>query len=124
MSELIPSERAPSDAGSSVPIGSEPIPSTAREWPLHYTEVEGMAGNFVDTISLEKVRDLASRHKGDEECLIDDRVSYTRCYASYFAFFPASHVEWEIRVPLKPCLLDGWNMLRSEVATMRYVWLS
>ncbi|KJZ75585.1 hypothetical protein HIM_05048 [Hirsutella minnesotensis 3608] len=88
--------------------------------PLTAEQLDSRADEFVKSIDVEAVRDLASSYNDGAPCRIDvtetARGSFNVCFFARFA-----HQVLVVRVPIQPVVHDAWGKLRSEVCTMLYI---
>ncbi|RSL57397.1 hypothetical protein CEP54_008305 [Fusarium duplospermum] len=102
------------------PVGSQDRGPTVDTFPLTEEQINDQIEEFIGSINEEAVCDLASRYHGQAPCTVlgRDRGSFNVCF---FVRFDNDDVQWVVRVPLKPVVVNSWAKIQSEVATLRFI---
>lgn len=89
--------------------------------PHDYNRVEQRNEDFCSSVDVELVKKLAARHNGDKPCRISAAAESGYTFTCYKVTFPDDGKEWVVRIAIPSPLEDEWDMVRTEVATTRYV---
>lgn len=91
--------------------------------PHDYNRVDQRNDNFRSSIDVELVERLAARHNGNKLCrILAAGGGFT--FTCYRVTFPDDGKEWVVRIAMPSSLGDEWDIVRTEVATTRYVHFS
>ncbi|OAQ95925.1 hypothetical protein LLEC1_04557 [Akanthomyces lecanii] len=76
---------------------------------------------FCDSIDVDLVGQLAARQNGDKVCRISPIVEKGYTFVCYKVVFPDDGEEWVVRIAVPSLLANEWDVVRTEVATTRYL---
>ncbi|OAA60895.1 Protein kinase-like domain protein [Akanthomyces lecanii RCEF 1005] len=77
--------------------------------------------NFCNSIDVVLVERLAARHNGDKFCRISCIAVNGYTFSCYKVVFPDDGEEWVVRITVPSLLGNEWDVVRTEVATTRYL---
>lgn len=96
----------------------ETLGSNAQEFPATEEQEAQVKDSFIESLDLDAICALASRHNDGKPCQVVDRKngSFNACF---FVKFAQDGPEWVVRVPIEPILDNSWDKVLSEVATLQ-----
>ncbi|ATY64472.1 kinase-like domain [Cordyceps militaris] len=96
-----------------------PPPSPEQPWDLCHLQTRVL--KLRNAIDLDKVKELASQHNEGKFCRISHDIVVGKTFLCIAVTFPNDGQEWVVRIATKSTVDREWDMIRSEVATIRYI---
>lgn len=96
--------------------------NSPNHFPPSEQQTKHATQQFISSININAVCDLASRYTGGKQCKIvkkdhDYCGSFNVCF---FVHFDAENKTYVLRIPIIPVVRHPWKKILSETATMRY----